>query len=238
MIKSMMAIIAASKRNPLPLYSNLISAYNFDSDANDQKGTHNGTLVGPPSSASGVIGNAYSFMVSEYITMGNVLDFDGTTPFSFSIWFNTSYAGTDPQCLLSKAVNGSPYTGYSVFLNGNGGDIGKISFGMNHEYPDAIAIQTTGTFNDGTWHHAVFTYDGSMLRTGLKFYADGTLQTTTDLFNTSIGGSISNSIDFQVGARDGGYTFEGEVDILKVWSRALTLADVLEDYNSGTGIQF
>lgn len=242
MIREIMAIISASGSKLNPLYNGLISAYNFDTNANDQRGSNNGTLVNSPVSISGKIGNAYSFDGTNYITMGNTLDVDGSSPFSMSIWVKNSYAGTNAQAFISKIDSSTPYNGYYLGFNGvsaSGPDVGKICFLFIDQFTNIISAQTTATFNDGSWHHIVCTYDGSKTAVGILIYLDGVLQSTTSDFSPSMTGSSANAINFEVAARNGNRNaFIGSIDIIKAWSRSLTSGDVTSDYNSGSGRQY
>jgi hypothetical protein len=67
-----------------------------------------------------------------------------------------------------------------------------------------VAIQSSGTYNDGTWHFVVATYDGSKNVSGIALYVDGEpLTGTTSYLQSSMSGSSSNSAHFQVGSRNG-----------------------------------
>ena len=73
-----------------PLWTNLTHAYNADSNANDQKGSANGTLVGGTTYATGVIGDAFSFDgANDYMTLPDDT-FSPSGDFSFSIWIKPS----------------------------------------------------------------------------------------------------------------------------------------------------
>lgn len=82
-----------------------------------------------------------------------------------------------------------------------------------------------------TWTHIVATWDGTTSATGIKIYVNGTASDTT----TSTGGSFtaanSASLPFRIGARSttGGaveLTFNGTIDDVRYYSRALSSAEV------------
>ena len=97
---------------------------------------------------------------------------------------------------------------------------------------------TTGTdnyvtsplkYNDGNWHYAVATYNG----TKLVLYIDG-MQVATK--STTAVPDNTGSQPFRYGANSlalNGY-FIGNVDESRVWNRTLSSAEVANAYNTGT----
>jgi len=52
-------------------------------------------------------------------------------------------------------------------------------------------------------------------------------------------GSISNSIDFNIGARNSATQYtNGIIDEVGIWDRVLTSTEITELYNSGVGKQY
>jgi|GEM_PF-4910609 len=78
------------------------------------------------------------------------------------------------------------------------------------------------------WHHYVSTYDGTVI----KMYVDGVLKGTTN-YSGSINTSDTGSL--YVGWDDGisGRYFDGTIDEITIYKRALLPEDVLEHYNAG-----
>ncbi|HEX6087149.1 MAG TPA: LamG-like jellyroll fold domain-containing protein [Thermoanaerobaculia bacterium] len=84
---------------------------------------------------------------------------------------------------------------------------------------------------DGEWHHVAFTSDGRELR----FYVDGRAVTTATgisaapLYGYALGYDMPGHNDLTIGAYDGDscdLPFRGDVDEVRVWSRALSAAEV------------
>lgn len=171
--------------------------------------------------------------------MGNVLDQTGATAFSIGAWMKTTQADSAPHALVDKALGGAPFTGYQFGMNQilqTSGGNGEISFTLFNG--TQIAGQTTTTWNDGNFHYAVFTYDGSSTLAGSKIYMDGTSQTLSNTVDALIG-SISNSANFTIGNRDTGSEFwNGAIDEVGFWSRALSQAEITQLYNGGAGLQY
>lgn len=76
---------------------------------------------------------------------------------------------------------------------------------------------------DGNWHHVAITFDGNILNQ----YIDGVLDYThTNSFNT-------NGLDLNIGRRinQNGEWFDGDIDEVVVWNRALTQQEILQRQN-------
>jgi len=169
---------------------------------------------------------------NEYITMGNVLDFERTDTFSISCWIRTTEAaGWDS--IVGKRDGAPFYAGYLLSLT----SAGAIAVILRDVTGVLIEVDTNNTYNDGQWHHVVMTYNGNTSITGFTIYIDGSSVLTTAT-GTIIANSISNSSDLVIGASPvvGGvpsYEFTGPIDEVAIYNDLLVPAEVLEIYNSG-----
>src|SRR3989339_1282746 len=94
-------------------------------------------------------------------------------------------------------------------------------------YLDGVATEALKTWSisdANVWHHLVGTYDG----TAMKLYQDG-----VNVFERAANGSIStNDSALQIGRQSsGGGRFKGIIDEVKIYSRALSAAEVAEHFN-------
>lgn len=88
---------------------------------------------------------------------------------------------------------------------------GKLTF-----MGDGHGVVSDVQLNDNKWHHVAITYKNNQI----KIYADGTLVKQDVLYNLNITGS-----QFHIGAsnRNGiDELFEGDIDEVRVWNRALS----------------
>ncbi len=177
--------------------------------------------------------------IDDYINFGDVFDFDGSTPFSISTWVKTSYNTTAQGTIVSKSKGVTPWTGYVFGFNictSTFQDIGKIGFTVvDDSTPSYVVIrrQSVNPINDGLWHNAVITYDGSKLRSGMLLYDNGLITTMTNYDSSSFVGSLSNNINLEIGARDGAqYNSEVSIASTAIYNKALTEAEVLQNYNA------
>lgn len=80
---------------------------------------------------------------------------------------------------------------------------------------------STGTINDGAWHHVAGTYDGAMIRC----YIDGVADGTDDLTGAMRSGQNN---DVFLGRYEGAgtYYWAGEIGESQVWNRALGAGEI------------
>jgi len=93
------------------------------------------------------------------------------------------------------------------------------------------------TLNNGSWHHIVWTYDGSSTQAGMKLYINDSLRTLgSGITNTPI--NLQNTtMDFMIGASGtlSSYNLEynGYMDEVSYFDSVLSASDVNSIYNGG-----
>ncbi len=106
---------------------------------------------------------------------------------------------------------------YTVLIN----ESEKIYFISSAAFePGGQAAVSNSAITSNEWHHVAVTYDG----TDLKLFIDG-----VEDFSNTIGADLpEGSYDyFWIGQRqDGAERWEGELDEISVWSRALSTSDI------------
>jgi len=178
---------------------------------------------------SGKIGTCYGFNgTTSYITpTPDSSLFAYTNNISASYWFKTKVNLVDmiTMCNWDWATG----SGWIFYI----GSDNAIAFEAHDpaQTPTNAQAQVYGiSSSDGNWHNVVGTFDGNYA----KLYVDGTLQSTSTLWGHNIAYTSSNR--FRIGADNGNATnFNGYLDEIGVWNRALTQADVTWLYNTGTG---
>ena len=128
------------------------------------------------------------------------------------------------HAMVSKRGSHSEYNLYLSPSNGKAYCYIKASDGTTTN------AATTGTIADDTWVHLATTIDDMTL----KFYINGSLDSTHTIAS---GSKESQSEPFGVGAisGSGGEGFQGYLDQVSVWNRALTADEISKIYNSGDG---
>jgi len=170
--------------------------------------------------------------LSNFISIGNVLNMadDGSDPFSISFWIKSS-SGGGVQRIVGKITSGAD--GYGIYQNGN------ILYMLIGSYLSNCVFNSYNYvfLNNNTWHHIVWTYDGSQSGAGMSLHING----GTNLLGAGITNlpinSVSTSADFLIGANNttGSPTnfYYGELDEVAFFNSALSQTDINTIYNGG-----
>ena len=191
--------------------------------ANDSAGTNNGTLYGGQGWTSGVIQGGLSFDgVDDYVDCGSgPSNYDNIT---VSVWMKTSTKGALVSNRYSVGGYGTWYTLTST----------SIEIGDNSQGGFRNLTFYTPTL-DGLWHHVVYTKDG----VNHAIYVDGSLDQS---FTSNA--DISQNSPLFIGRRWTGssnyppYWFNGTIDDVRIYNRALTASEVSELYKYGVFEQY
>jgi hypothetical protein len=185
---------------------------------------NDGTISGP-TWAKGRIGQALAFDgVTDYVT---VPDSESLEPaqLTVSTWFKTSEEPGSYRVLLQKGIIDCWAASYSIKSDASGGGlIFMVWDGTNN-----IATPPATGLWDGRWHFAAGTFDG----TALRLYVDGALVGSTPM-TTAIRYGLANGDYLGIGHPRNlcgqATQFTGALDIVKVWNRPLSAAEILGQY--------
>ena len=179
--------------------------------------TYPGTFTNP-AYAAGKFGQAAVFNGSS-----GGIDLPSNTPISnqingtVSLWFNV-LSNTKKETLIRFANNDEVL--FRININGTLDLIGVRQ--SNNSY---ISYTTSGTYNDGTWHHLVMTRESG----SIKFYIDDNLDNTLSWNNTFVTASNETAIGWD------GYTssstLTGSIDQVRIFNTALSATDVTDLYD-------
>jgi len=215
---------------PNPLWDSLLSYYTGDNTPNDSKGVANATLFNGVTYATGKINNGFSLDgVNDYLTFGSNLDFNGSTPFSYSFWINTSQTNGALFRNLDASFAGAGYMCYILSS--------KIEFLIQNSSSNRLYVKTVDSLASG-WNLVNITYDGSKNASGVKIYFNGTPKTLTTITNTFTLSSY-NALGVGLGVTVSSIAWlNAIVDEIGIWSKVLTATEVTELYNAGNGKQY
>ena len=214
----------------MPQSDGLVAMYRMGKNGtfDDVVSTNNGTAYGDAVATLGTGGEFDG--TGDYVSIPHNENHWAGTSFSQSCWFKSTSANI--QIMLEKYNNSATsgedlsasFRGYGFRLNA-----GKTQIYMGDTLTEVSAI-STATYNDGSWHLAVWTYDGA----GLNLYTDGflvdstytTLTPTPTTENLRIGGDYPEQTNRY---------FTGTIDETAIWSTALTAQDVARLYSTQKG---
>jgi hypothetical protein len=197
----------------------LVAYYPFNGNANDESVNNNhGTPYGvtPTSDRHGNTNSAYLFDgIDDYIIINHSASLNISQQISISLW-------------LRPASSGPYYYPYHIIEKGTYWGFGQRRFDLN------CSVTTTngefGFWNNlnletGRFYHYVVIYNGSKLNT----YVDGVLNGSFD----ANGLILTNQNDVYIGKYylRNGYEFEGTLDDLRIYNRALTQQEISALYN-------
>ena len=210
-----------------PAPTGLVAAYGFEETSGtaalDRSGSGNtGTVAGPTRTASGKFGRALSFDgVNDIVNIADSSSLDLTTGMTLEAWVRPN-ATAWRTVLLKERPSGLAYALYGSTDNNRPSTEARTSVTFESRGPAALPA--------ATWSHLAATYDGTTLR----LYVNG-----VQVSSVPRGGA--SSLEVGAGAlRIGGNTvwgeyFAGLIDEVRIYSRALSAAEIAVDRDTPVG---
>jgi len=202
-------------------------------DAIDSKDGNNGTVTGATQSSTGIINTGYSFDgVDDTVIASGI---GNSEVGSINFWMKSSqYTGSlgiamvGTQAGLTQSQIGvySGGTNFGVFPHDTSSGAGFIQMTSTSDSSDMF---------DNTYHMVTITFTATASST--KIYVDGVSQTIEQL-----NGYTSNPrlVDYlRLGNRyDAGEDYNGNLDEIGIWDRALNSTEITELYNYDGGLAY
>lgn len=161
------------------------------------------------------------------------LSFDGTRPFSISLWAVLATENSSQNTLFSSISSTSPYAGMTLAVTN-----GQVDFQMINSYPSSwlqVYGGSASTITTGNVYHILVTYDGSGKGAGVAIYVNGALQTPT-IYADMLTGSANSNLPVAIGSRPGGNSYpvgSGGIAFVQIYDVALTSANAAALYAAG-----
>jgi hypothetical protein len=195
-----------------------------DSSGNNRTLTNNGNV----SFASGKIGNAAVFDGTNWLENSGITF---ANPFSIGFWIK----GQSDQGTVGIFGNWGEF-GEQIAIVSQGNELNvslRFSDGGFVPFFSGWGGSVSGPNpTDGAWHHVIITYDG----TNGKVMFDG-----AQIASEILGNISTNVVPITIGKIQmtsyGFVPFNGQIDAVGIWNRALSDAEVAELYNNGTGLE-
>jgi hypothetical protein len=196
---------------------------------------NDGALNNLPTSTSyvsGKFGQAIKFpgVISSYVSLANTGGINQTGALTISTWIRPSAVPTGDGIIFAKGgANGTASSEqYLLKVNTSGKLDFEVSNGTTILSSDADANSIVPAAN--TWYHLVGIYNGT---NNVTLYVNGALLTTQTATINALNGSPSSFAG--MGSDNAARPFFGTVDDVRLFSRALSAAEVQRLYNLGGG---
>lgn len=218
----------------MSLLNNIVAYYKLDNNVTDSHSSNNLTAVN------------LTYTTGKLLTAGS---FNGSTKYAYiggklltassgtvTCWINTgSFA--NPGRILGYGGDG---TGAVLALEVRGSQLSITTRDSGSTFLNLIV--RTALLSINTWYHVAFISTGSVYRiivngveSGYTISAGANNGKWADIITTT-------NADTSIGALKNngtyGHYFNGIIDEVGVWNRALTLLEVQELYNNGNGLTY
>jgi len=196
----------------------LVAYYPFSGNANDARGSLNGTVNGATLTTDrfGNANSAYGFDgVDDFIGLNGA--FNGYNELTISAWYKVTAASPDLQAIISSDQSGK-------FVHIQTSSAGISNCAVYYDNNNALLLNIpTASLNQ--WVHlALVAKSGNS-----KLYINGVEYSSSNATFSFI--SSSNLLRIGSGYLNGRF-FNGSIDDVKIYNTALTPAQVLQDFNT------
>jgi len=206
------------------------SSWTEDSaDVVDSSGNGNtGTVKDDATVVAGKFGNGGSFDGDgDYVSVTDVASLDITDELTLSVWIKQDTA--QEQAFLGKWDYSANQRSYNMeFYSANAFRFALSSDG-NWDADNSLTYATG--FTTDVWYHMVCTYDGSTMRV----YKDGAEVANKDRSISIHSGSAAATIAASLSNGVAAQHFDGSIDEVRIYNRALSEKEVRDLYNWAPG---
>jgi Concanavalin A-like lectin/glucanases superfamily len=199
-----------------------VAAYSFDAGegttGEDITGNeHEGTIEGAEWT-NGKYGKALNFDGTSCVSVPQSPELELPEEFTLETWVKPEGSG-EAEALIFKESEG--FFAYTLFLGLQAS--GKIEGlvgqeGKGGDY--APEVVSPSPIHNNVWTHVALTYDGAHER----LYVNGELVDTE-----SVGAPIASSGPLEIGCAEGEAGFDGKIDEVQIYNRALSAAELAAD---------
>ena len=183
-------------------------------------GGNNGTLTNGPTYSSSSGGSIVFDGTNDYVNCVNNSSLSFTNNLTVSIWCSSNNAASYRSPLMKTSSNAwADGFGYWQFS-------GTFAFYINQWNGAQTVSVSKASFSITNF---VATYNG----VNLKLYENGTLIQTGSSYTTNISNSSTN---LEIGRGGGGdFNWSGNIASTKIYNRALSAAEIQQNYNALRG---
>jgi len=239
---AMLTVTPLPSCDPSP--SGMVGWWKGEGDASDSVGVNNGAMVNGAYFTNGEVGEAFDLPgVSacsrpangpEVLVPDSSLWAFGTNSFTIELWANFNIVPNN--CGFSQ---GNPYDGMFISNDeGSGGnqkwwfalDDGRLDFHINgpaiNGGSGVFLVQAPFTPVTNQWYHMAVTRNGNLYTIYTNGVAIGSQTDTTTIPDANA--------PLEIGGGEG-FFFNGRLDEVSIYKRALSASEILSIYNAGSG---
>lgn len=195
-----------------------------------------GTLTNGPTYSSANGGSIVFDGTNDYVSTNYTQT--SVTGYTIDVWFKSTDTGTQNPFVQNRGSGqGKSITmGLGPPLSGNG----QIFIALDSDLL-IIQIATNNIYNDGNWYHAVGVFNqpsGSVTTSSFSIYVNGVAASTrtTDQQQGSFSSPLTGLGGTLIGYHQAWNTyFLGSLASVKIYNRALTAAEVAQNFNATRG---
>jgi hypothetical protein len=209
--------------DPDPQPSGLVAAYSFEegsgANAADTSGNNNtGSLQGATWTTQGKFGNALVFNGAGWVTVNDANALALSTGMTLEAWVYPTATPTNWSTVMLKEQPGALI--YALYAGSPSNRPGTYLFTSAEQ-----GLDGTTALPLNTWSHLAGTYDG----TALRLYVNG-----TQVASKAVSGIIASSSGaLRIGGNNvWGEYFNGSIDEVRIYNRALNQAEIQQDMNT------
>lgn len=218
----------------------LVGWWPFTGNANDMSGNgNNGVVNGALLSTDRFGDNNRAFNFDGVLNNISLpIQQNGITSYTVSAWFKTSIGGP----ILSGRGSSNQVGLTLLIMNielGEGENVGKAYFIADGPFIQ-VGKKTNSTYLDNQWHHFVGVYNGAVgtiISSQFSIYIDNILVGQVGQINQPITtpiAPINNGTNLLIGSHQlwqNGGRFNGILDDIGIWNRALSQEEIANLYN-------
>jgi hypothetical protein len=190
--------------------------------ASDNSGNGNTGTINGATWVDGKYGKAMSFNgVSNYVDIGDTLD-PQLSDFTVMSWIKTA---TGSSRIIDKMDWVSTWRGFFVALDSSGHLVGGVGDGSTYK-----SVVGNTVLTDNLWHCVAVVFDRSA---NAQIFVDGLPKETISI-SALVASNINNAAKMRAGSTPyGGNYFNGVIDEVRMYNRALSATEIQADYSIG-----
>jgi len=189
-----------------------------------------GGAINAPTPIAGLIDGAQDFDgTSQYITVpdDDSLDWGSTDSFTIELWANFTNVASRNKVMIGRDQNGGAHWWLGANQN-----TGVVNWNMKAKDTSGGAVTGTTAINDGKWHHIVAVRNDTNDKNSL--FVDGVEENyATYDYTAGFDATTSLGIGYMAYHLTPDYYYDGIIDEIALYDRALSVSEIQEHYTNG-----